>query len=110
VALSIALIVVMELFLNRSVKILHLAALKDRDNEHSIKAARWRILTDQVFTPLKCKICSKNMIMQDLTPTPQMLLSKSQTEHEIRLLFPEILPMIDATVIMSLCRKKTFSY
>jgi hypothetical protein len=32
VALSIALIVVMELFLNRSVKILHLAALKDREN------------------------------------------------------------------------------
>jgi len=32
VALSIALMVVMELFLNRSVKILHLAALKEREN------------------------------------------------------------------------------
>ena len=31
-ALSIALIVVMEVFLNRSVQILHIAALKDREN------------------------------------------------------------------------------
>jgi hypothetical protein len=40
VALSIALIVVVELFLKRSVKILHLAALKDSDNYHSTEAAR----------------------------------------------------------------------
>ena len=49
VALNIALLVAMELFLNRSVKSLNLAALKDRDNQHSTKAARLRLLTDQVF-------------------------------------------------------------
>jgi hypothetical protein len=38
--LSMELIMTMELFLNRSVKILHLAALKDRENEHSVKAVR----------------------------------------------------------------------
>jgi len=38
VALSIALIVIMELFLNRSVKIHHLAALKNRENYHSTEA------------------------------------------------------------------------
>jgi hypothetical protein len=48
VALNIALLVVMELFLNRSVKSLNLAALKDRDNQHSIKAARLRLLTDLI--------------------------------------------------------------
>jgi hypothetical protein len=56
VALNIARIVAMDSFLNRSVKILHLAALKDSENYHSTEAARWRILTDQVFTPLKHKI------------------------------------------------------
>jgi hypothetical protein len=46
VALNIALIVVMELFLNRSVKKLNLAALKDRENYHPAKAARLSFLTD----------------------------------------------------------------
>jgi len=59
VALNIALLVDMELFLNRSVKSLNLAALKDRDNQHSTKAARLRLLTDQFFTLLKRKIFDK---------------------------------------------------
>jgi hypothetical protein len=40
VALSIALIVIMELFLYRSVKISHLAAIKNREDQHFSKAAR----------------------------------------------------------------------
>jgi hypothetical protein len=62
VALSIALIVVMELFLNRSVKILNLAALKDRDNYQYTKAAKLRILTDQVFTHLQRKIRVNHLV------------------------------------------------
>ena len=46
VALSIYRIVTIKLFLNRSVKNLNLAALKDRENEHPAKAARLRFLTD----------------------------------------------------------------
>jgi hypothetical protein len=49
VALSIELIFAMELFLNRSVKKLNLAALKDREILHLKEAARLSFLTDQVF-------------------------------------------------------------
>ena len=42
VALSIVLIVVMELFLSRSVQNLNVAALKDRENEHPAKASTLR--------------------------------------------------------------------
>jgi hypothetical protein len=59
VALNIALMVVMDLFLNRSVKKLNLAAEKDRENYHPAKAARLSFLTDQVFTLLKRKIWDK---------------------------------------------------
>jgi hypothetical protein len=59
VALNIALLMDMELFLNRSVKSLNLAALKDRDNQPYTKAARLRLLTDQFFTLLKRKIFDK---------------------------------------------------
>jgi hypothetical protein len=41
--------VIMDLFINRSVKISDLAAMKNQENQHSTKAARSLILTDQVF-------------------------------------------------------------
>jgi hypothetical protein len=57
----------MELSLNRSVKNLNLAALKDRENLHPAKAARLRFLTDQVFfTHLKRKIRDKMSVPQRL--------------------------------------------
>jgi hypothetical protein len=46
-------------FFNRSVKNLHLAALKDQENLHYTMAARWRFFTDHVFTHLKRKICDE---------------------------------------------------
>ena len=49
VALNIALLVDMELFLNRSVKSLNLAALKDRDNQHSEKGCKIEAFNGSVF-------------------------------------------------------------
>ena len=56
VVLSIKLIFAMELFLNRSVKNLNLAAFRTEEFIISHEAARLRFLTDQVFTHLKRKI------------------------------------------------------
>ena len=49
-ALSIALIVVMEIFLNRSVKNVNLAAFRTERFCISHQAAKLTFLTDQVFT------------------------------------------------------------